>query len=85
MNEVGTRDIWPAIAESITSGYGSAGTYGFLRPLVRDRWHNGAHHGYFLNPSFCKKFWVPFLKTERWSRVLRRRNGPASGCSSCLL
>ena len=62
VNEVGTRDVWPAIAESITSGYGSAGTYGFLRPLVRDRWHNGAHHGYFLDSNFCKKFWVPFLK-----------------------
>src|SRR5947209_17498657 len=26
VNEVGTRDIWPAMAESITFGYGSAGT-----------------------------------------------------------
>ena len=66
INEVGTRDIWPAIAESVTSGYGSAGTYGFLRPLVRDRWHNGARHGYFLNPAFCKRFWVPFLKDDRF-------------------
>ena len=62
VNEVGTRDIWPAMAESITFGYGSAGTYGFRRPLVRDRWHNEAHHGYFLDPLFCKKYWIPFLK-----------------------
>jgi hypothetical protein len=62
INEVGTRDIWPAIAESITSGYGSAGTYGFRRPLVRDRWHNGAGHGYFLDSTFCKKYWIPFLR-----------------------
>jgi hypothetical protein len=62
INEVGTRDIWPAMAESITWGYGSAGTYGFRRPLVRDRWHNGARHGYFLDRSFCEQFWVPFLK-----------------------
>jgi hypothetical protein len=62
LNEVGTRDIWPAIAESITTGYGSAGTYGFRRPLVRDRWHDGAHHGFFLSGEFCQKFWVPFLK-----------------------
>jgi hypothetical protein len=61
VNEVGTRDIWPAIAESLTLGYGSAGTYGFHRPLVRDRWHNKATHGYFLKAVFCKKFWVPFL------------------------
>lgn len=62
MNEVGTRDIWPAIAESVTFGYGSAGTYGFRRPLVRDRWHNGAHHGYFLNREFCEKYWIPLLR-----------------------
>ncbi|WFU79981.1 hypothetical protein QA645_36705 [Bradyrhizobium sp. CIAT3101] len=61
LNEVGTRDIWPAIAESVTLGYGSAGTYGFRRPLVRDRWHNGAEHGYFLSADFCKKYWFPFL------------------------
>ena len=63
INEVGTRDVWPAMAESVTWGYGSAGTYGFRRPLVRDRWHNGARHGYFLDRSFCERFWVPFLKT----------------------
>jgi hypothetical protein len=62
INEVGTRDIWPALAESITFGYGSAGTYGFRRPLVRDRWHNGAHHGFFLDAQFCIKFWSPFLR-----------------------
>jgi pimeloyl-ACP methyl ester carboxylesterase len=62
INEVGTRDIWPAVAESVTLGYGSAGTYGFLRALVRDRWHNGARHGYFLDSVFCKKYWSPFLR-----------------------
>ena len=63
LNEVGTADIWPAIAESITFGYGSAGSYGFRRPYVRDRWHNGASHGFFLTPSFAKDFWVPFLES----------------------
>jgi hypothetical protein len=48
LNEVGTGDIWPAMADSVTWGYGSAGTYGFRRPLVHDRWHNKARHGYFL-------------------------------------
>jgi hypothetical protein len=63
LNEVGTRDVWPAMAESITFGYGSAGTYGFRRPLVRDRWHNGARHGFFLSAEFCRTYWVPFLTT----------------------
>jgi hypothetical protein len=63
LNEVGTRDIWPAMAESITWGYGSAGTYGFRRPLVRDRWHNKAGHGYFLTDNFCTKYWIPFFES----------------------
>lgn len=62
LNEVGTKDIWPAFAESVTFGYGSAGTFGFNRGLVFDRWHNGARHGYFLERRFCKKFWIPFLR-----------------------
>jgi hypothetical protein len=62
INEVGAKDIWPAMAESVTWGYGSAGTYGFRRPRVRDRWHSGAGHGYFLNPEFCRQFWIPFFK-----------------------
>ena len=28
LNEVGAKDVYPALAESITWGYGSAGTYG---------------------------------------------------------
>ncbi|WP_143748295.1 hypothetical protein [Mesorhizobium carmichaelinearum] len=61
LNEVGTRDPWPAVAESVTTGYGSAGTFGFRRPGVRDRYHNKAGHGYFLDADFCNRFWVPFL------------------------
>jgi C-terminal of Roc, COR, domain len=62
VNEVGTRDFWPAIAESVTFGYGSAGAYGFRRPAVQDRWHNGMAHSDFLNAEFCRKYWLPFLR-----------------------
>jgi pimeloyl-ACP methyl ester carboxylesterase len=65
LNDVGSRDIWPAFAESITFGYGSIGTYGFFGPYVYDRWHNGAYHGYFLTSEFCETFWVPFLRDGR--------------------
>jgi hypothetical protein len=61
INEIGTADPWPALAESVTTGYGSAGTYGFRRPGVRDRWHNGYRHGDFLTEIFCQKFWIPYL------------------------
>jgi hypothetical protein len=63
LNEVGTEDIWPAMAGSLTPSFGSAGTYGFRRPYVRDRWHNGAAHGYFLSPKFATDFWIPFLQS----------------------
>lgn len=33
VNEVGTRDIWSALAESVTVGYGWTGTFGFNRPF----------------------------------------------------
>ncbi len=62
LNEVGARDVWPALAESVTWGYGSTGTYGFRRSRVHDRWHSGAGHGYFLNAKFCKKYWIPFFR-----------------------
>jgi pimeloyl-ACP methyl ester carboxylesterase len=63
LNEVGTRDVWPAVAESVTWGYGAAGTFGFFRPGIQDRWHHRAKHGYFLEDrSFCQDFWVPFLR-----------------------
>jgi hypothetical protein len=62
LNEVGAKDIWPAMAESITWGYGSAGTYGFRGPRVRDRWHPGARHNYFLDPKFCRQYWIPFFR-----------------------
>jgi hypothetical protein len=65
LNEVGTADPWPAVAESVTFGYGSAGTYGFRRPSIRDRFHNGAGHGYFLSSDFCQKFWVPYLQSNK--------------------
>jgi pimeloyl-ACP methyl ester carboxylesterase len=29
INEVGTKDVWPVIAESLTWGYGSTGAFGF--------------------------------------------------------
>jgi hypothetical protein len=50
------------MAEVVTFGYGSAGTYGFRRPAVYDRWHNGKAHGDFLNQKFCMTYWAPFLR-----------------------
>jgi pimeloyl-ACP methyl ester carboxylesterase len=62
LNEVGSADYWPAIAESAGWGYGAAGSAGINNPLVDTRWHIGLRHSDFLKASFCKKFWVPFLR-----------------------
>jgi hypothetical protein len=65
VNEVGSRDFWPVIAQTAMFGYGSSGTYGFRRPGVFDRWHNGKAASDFLNQEFCRKYWVPFLSEGR--------------------
>lgn len=60
LNECGTHDIWPAIAKSVTWGYGASGTFGFGTVGVRDRYHKLGHSDYF-NKSFVEKYWAPFL------------------------
>lgn len=62
LNEVGGRDIWPALAEKV--GYGAAGTYGFNRPAVETRFHNNLHHSDFLTAKFCTENWVPFIRGD---------------------
>ena len=61
VNDVGSRDVWPAFAKSATTGYGDTGTYGFRHPKVRDRWFKGFRHSDFLTPDFCRDYWVPFF------------------------
>ena len=61
LNEVGSRDIWPILAKSITWNYGSTGTFGFQTPGVRDRYHNLAHSDYF-KPGFAEEYWVPWIR-----------------------
>jgi len=62
INDMGASDIWPAIAEAVTFGYGSAGTHGFRKPWVRDRRHEGLSHCDFLNADFCRTYWLPWLR-----------------------
>jgi hypothetical protein len=62
VNETSALDPWPVLGESCSWGYGSAGTYGFKVPRVRDRWHRGFGHSQYLTKEFCAKFWVPFFR-----------------------
>jgi hypothetical protein len=68
LNEIGTNDYWPAIAESIGWGYGSIGSTGMHHAAVRNRWHKGFRHSHFLTAEFCQKFWIPFLQTSEIRR-----------------
>jgi alpha-beta hydrolase superfamily lysophospholipase len=65
LNEVGTEDYLPALAESAGWGYGSIGSNGFNRPPVETRWHHGFGHSDFLTASFCNEFWIPFLQGQK--------------------
>lgn len=76
LNDVGTADPWPSIAEAVTAGYGSAGTFGFNRPGVVDRYHNDEGHGYFLNPEFAAKFWIKFLRSGEIVPADQKAKGP---------
>lgn len=61
VNEVGCRDIWPAVAAKFGRRYGPTGSFGFNRPFVRDRRHATFGHSSFLNAEFCNRFWVPYF------------------------
>lgn len=61
LNEVGSNDIWPAVAESVTWGYGYVGSHGLNHPMVTTRWHSGFKHSDFLTRDVCERYWIPFL------------------------
>jgi pimeloyl-ACP methyl ester carboxylesterase len=62
VSECGTHDIWPVLAERITKRYGPSGTFGSNDARVHSRWHSYMRHSGFLTETFCRKFWIPFLK-----------------------
>lgn len=64
INECGTRDIWPVMAQSGTWGYGATGTYGFGTFNVRDRFHDIRHSDYFTN-EFVRTYWIPLVRGEK--------------------
>ena len=61
MNECGTRDAWPLLAQMTTWGYGESGTFGFGHAAVRDRFHDLGHSEFFTE-EFVKEWWVPLFR-----------------------
>jgi pimeloyl-ACP methyl ester carboxylesterase len=60
LNDCGSRDIWPVLAQSLSWGYGASGTFGFGTPGVRDRAHD-CRHGDYFNKEFVERYWLPWL------------------------
>ncbi|WP_144573540.1 hypothetical protein [Altererythrobacter ishigakiensis] len=60
INDYGTRDIYPAVAASVTWGYGNGGTYGIGTPAI-DRRHPVGHSEFFQE-QFVEDFWVPVFE-----------------------
>jgi pimeloyl-ACP methyl ester carboxylesterase len=66
VNEIGCRDIWPALAATISCAYGPTGSFGFNRGnFVKDRKHAKYGHSHFLNREFCLRFWLPYFSEGR--------------------
>jgi Protein of unknown function (DUF4019) len=67
INDCGTRDIWPVLAQSTTFGYGPSGRFGFGTPGVRDRFHDFGHGGFFQD-KFVREFWLPWFRKADFVR-----------------
>ena len=61
LNECGSRDIWPVLAECLSWGYGASGVFGFGSPGVHDRFHQIKHSDY-LREDFVREYWKPWVK-----------------------
>ncbi len=71
VNDYGTRDVWPAVAASITWGYGNGGTYGLGSP-ARNRRHPFGHSDFFSR-EFVEEFWRPLFGNDK---IIRRDYKP---------
>ena len=66
VNDYGTRDIWPVLAQSLSWGYGDTGRHGFGRgAAITDRGHDYSHSDFF-NEAFVRKFWHPWFDREEY-------------------
>jgi hypothetical protein len=60
LNDCGTHDVMPVLAQCVTWGYSATGTFGFGTVGIRDRFSKFAHSAFFTD-SFVRDFWVPYL------------------------
>lgn len=77
VNECGSRDIWPILAQSGSWGYGASGTFGFGGYGIRDRFHDLPHSGYFI-PDFINTFWRPLVHEGHYAPSAFERSRPTA-------
>ena len=75
VNDCGTRDVWPIFAKFMTWGYGPSGRWGFQNSLVRDRFHEVDHSGFF-KPGFAASHWVPALVGSTLTKGISEKIDP---------
>lgn len=60
VNDVGTKDILPAMSRTASWGYGSSGTFGFRTHKVDDRYFDFGHSDFFTD-AHIETYWVPYI------------------------
>lgn len=75
VNDCGCRDVLPILAESLSWGYGSSGTFGFGAAGVRDRFHD-LYHSDFFAEDFVRRYWEEWVHSGVFveSKFERDRN-----------
>lgn len=63
LNNYGTKDIWPLMANAVTWGYGPTGTFGIRQAHISDWGHNVGHSG-MLTETMADDYIAPFLANE---------------------
>lgn len=80
VNDCGIRDVWPIVAKSATWGYGVSGRWGFQNALVKDRFHDLDHSGFFAD-GFATRYWVPALTGTKLPRGIEYGISPPAWLS----
>ncbi len=74
VNECGTKDVWPVIAQLFVFGMGIGGRQGFAGVTGRDvgvvnRFHDAGHSGFFSD-EFMRRQWLPFMRIDTSNEAL---------------
>lgn len=70
INECGTGDPWPLLANALSHRWGNAGTMGFSNSALPSRFHKSkegaaGRHNVFLQPGFARQYWYDFLVEDK--------------------